>query len=60
MENVATTVPSSVKDLMAKGTVRTSETIFKKVLHILRTSYSNLINDKSITVDYGTCQITLN
>jgi hypothetical protein len=55
-----TSVSSSIEHLRDKGTVQLNESIFKKVIKAISTKYSELIQNKSVTVDYATFQITLN
>lgn len=56
----ATKVATAISVLETKGTVATSSNIFKNVINTLRTNFSNLIDNKSISINYSNCSITLN
>lgn len=60
LDKGSTSVKSAISTLTSSGTVKTSDSIFRIVINTLRTTYSKLIEDKSLTVDFGNCQITLN
>jgi hypothetical protein len=53
-------VDKVVKKLVSDGTITTNESTFKKVLNALRTTYAKLIENKSVSLDYGNFEITLN
>lgn len=58
--NKGSTIEDTLSTLKEKGTVKTNVSTFKSVLQILRTSYKKLVEGKTLTVDYGNFEITLN
>lgn len=58
--NKGSTVEDAISTLKTEGTVKTTDSIFKSVLHMLRTHYNKLMDNKSLTVDYSNFEITLN
>lgn len=56
----STAVTNAISTLKDKGTVKTSGNIFKDVISTLRTSYTRLIENRSISVNYSNFEITLN